>query len=124
LLATAGARLSLAAVEDASVARPLREDALHAMQAAKSGRGDPRLLALQVEALLALERNADAQPLVRQLWRSGYRDAALLQTLQREQIAYPVNAAFQQALLAASSDTASKQLPPPRAMVVDAARAR
>jgi tetratricopeptide (TPR) repeat protein len=102
LLATANARLSLAAVDDAPTARPRREDALRAMLAVKSGRGDPRLLALQVEALLTLGRATEAQPLVRQLWNSGYRDAALLQVLRRERIDYPVNAAFQQQLLATS----------------------
>ncbi|WP_426700063.1 TIR domain-containing protein [Rhodanobacter sp. Col0626] len=101
LLATAGARLSLAAVEDASAARPRREDALRAMEAAKSGRDDPRLLALQVETLLALGKTAEAQTMIRRLWNSGYRDAALLQILQRERIHYPVNTAFQRELLAA-----------------------
>lgn len=108
LLATAGARLSLAAVDDAPTARPLREDALHAMQTVKSGRGDPRLLALQVDALLALGRTAEAQPLIRQLWNSGYRDAALVQVLQREQIDYPVNEAFRQELLAAAGGNPRK----------------
>lgn len=108
LLATAGARLSLAAVDDAPAARPRREDALHAMQAVKSGRDDPRLLALQVETLLALDRTAEAQPVIRQLWNSGYRDAALLQILQRERIDYPVNATFQRELLAASGGNPGK----------------
>ncbi|MFC5437809.1 TIR domain-containing protein [Rhodanobacter umsongensis] len=102
LLATTSARLSLAAVEDAPAAKSRRENALRAMLTVKSGRGDPRLLALQVDALLALGRATEAQPLIRQLWSSGYRDAALLQLLQRERIDYPVNVAFQQELLAAS----------------------
>ncbi len=108
LLATTSARLSLAAVEDRQAARPRREEALHAMLAVKSGRGDPRLLALQIEALLALGRTAEAQPLIRQLWSSGYRDVALLQVLQRERIDYPVNATFQQELLAASGGNPRK----------------
>jgi tetratricopeptide (TPR) repeat protein len=109
LLATVGAKLALAAVtDDAGVARRLRDDAVSAMAAVKSGGGDPRLLALRVEALLALGRKAEAQPVIRQLWNSGYRDAALLEVLRRQQIAYPVNAAFQQELLAATSGSTTK----------------
>ncbi len=102
LLAAVGAKLSLAAVaDDPQAAQQLRNDALNATTMVKSGRGDPRLLALQVEALLALNRKTEAQPVIRQLWSSGYRDAALLGVLQQQRIAYPVNAAFQQQLLAA-----------------------
>lgn len=102
LLATMGARLLLAAVtSDAPAARHLREDALKTLQVQKNGRADPRLLALQVEALLALQRQAEAQPIIRQLWQGGYRDVALVDRLQRQRIAYPVNVAFQQKLLAA-----------------------
>lgn len=103
LLATVNARVALAAVtDDAQAARQLREDASNAMHGVKSGRTDPRLLALHVEALLTLGRTAEAEPLIRQLWNSGYRDAALLQVLQRERIDYPINAAFQEELLAVS----------------------
>lgn len=103
LLAAVGAKLLLAAVtEDGQGAQHLRNGAINAMQTVKSGGGDPRLLALQVEALLALGRKAEAQPAIRQLWNSGYRDAALVTLLQRERIDYPVNAAFQQKLLAAT----------------------
>ncbi|HJW05308.1 MAG TPA: TIR domain-containing protein [Rhodanobacter sp.] len=109
LLATVGAKLLLAAVtDDASAAQQLRDDALSAVKAVKSGGSDPRLLALQIEALLALGRKTEAQPVIRQLWSSGYRDAALLAVLRRERIDYPVNAAFQQKLLAAT-DTSARQ---------------
>ncbi|MCK9366283.1 MAG: toll/interleukin-1 receptor domain-containing protein [Metallibacterium scheffleri] len=102
LLATVGARLLLAAVTiDAPAARHLRADALKALQAQKNGRDDPRLQSLQVEALLALGRQAEAQPIIRQLWQGGYRDAALVDLLQRQRIAYPVNVAFRQQLQAA-----------------------
>jgi tetratricopeptide (TPR) repeat protein len=124
LLATAAARLSLGAVEDLAIARPLQENALHAMQTVKSGDGDPRLLALQVEALLALDRSAEAQPLIRQLWRGGYRDAALVQTLQRERIDYPVNAAFPHQLPATSASQAAKQQLSRRAAYAEAASVR
>lgn len=103
LLAAVGAKLLLASLtEDVQAMQQLRNDAMHAMQAVKSGGGDPRLLALQVEALLALGKKAEAPPAIRQLWNSGYRDAALVALLQRERIDYPVNAAFQQKLLAAT----------------------
>ena len=104
LLGTLGARLLLAAVTpDAPVARHLREGALKTLQTQKNGREDPRLLALQVEALLALRRQAEARPIIRRLWQGGYRDAALVDVLQRQRIAYPVNASFQQKLQAAAS---------------------
>jgi len=103
LLATVRAKLLLAAVSDgAPTAQQLRNDALTAMLVVKSGGGDPRLLALRVEALLALGRKTEAQAVIRQLWDSGYRDAALLAILRREHIDYPVNTAFQQKLLAAT----------------------
>jgi len=110
LLATASAKLLLAAVaEEAQVAQQLRSDALNAMQAVKSGGDDPRLLALRVEALLALGRKTEAQPLIQQLWNSGYRDIALMNVLRREHIDYPANKAFQQKLLTAIDTNARPQ---------------
>lgn len=102
LLATMTAQLLLAKVStDASAAAQLRNTVLAAAQAQPSGQRDPRLLALQVEAMLALGNKTDAQALIRQLWDGGYRDAALLAALRNERIAYPVNEAFQKQLLAA-----------------------
>jgi len=102
LLATVGAKLLLAAVtDDPQSAQQLREEALAATQGAKSRSGDPRLLALRVEALLELGRKAEAQPALDQLWNNGYRDLALLALLRRENIDYPANAAFAQRLQAA-----------------------
>ncbi len=104
LLATAQAKLVLAAASgNAQTALPLRSDALDAIHAVKDGADDPRLRALQVEALLALGRKAEARAALQPLWGSGYRDAALLNLLQRERIDYPVNAAFRQKLLAATA---------------------
>jgi eukaryotic-like serine/threonine-protein kinase len=90
LLATARAKLQLAAANPGvdSVQR-LRADALEETGSVRSGRADPRLLALQAEALLGLGRAADAQPVLGQLRESGYRDPALLEILQREHIEYP-----------------------------------
>ncbi|MBV8342569.1 MAG: toll/interleukin-1 receptor domain-containing protein [Gammaproteobacteria bacterium] len=90
LLATTRARLQLAAVSaDAGAARQLRTEALAAIDSVKSGRADPRLLALRSEALLGLGRAADAQPALVQLAQSGYRDRGLLSLLQRAHIDYP-----------------------------------
>lgn len=99
LLATTATRLLLADMvqsHDAPAAQRLRGRALKSLQAPDSG--DPRVLALQVEALLALGRDDDARPLIDRLWKSGYRDPALLAVLQRARINYPVNAAFRQRL--------------------------
>jgi eukaryotic-like serine/threonine-protein kinase len=103
LLAGAAAKLLLADVTEnaPSAQQSLREDALRAIRSAKSGRGDPRLLALEVEALLALGRSAQIGPPVRQLWTSGYRDAALVYVLTRAGIEYPVNREFNEKLHAA-----------------------
>ncbi len=104
LLSMTGAKLLLASVmEDAQTAQQLREEALKMTKGVESGSGDPRLLALQVEALLALGRKTDAQPITQQLWNSGYRDLALVALLQSEHIDYPANAAFQLRLQAATS---------------------
>ncbi|MGH8126338.1 MAG: TIR domain-containing protein, partial [Rhodanobacteraceae bacterium] len=76
---------------DPHTAYSLREAALKTLEAQSVGKDDPRLLALQVGALLSLGRKAQAQPLIKQLWNGGYRDAALVQVLQRAQINYPPN---------------------------------
>lgn len=105
VLAAVGAKLLLATVTaDTQVAQQLRDDALQVMQTVKTGGGDPRLLALQVEARLALGRKADAQPIIQQLWNSGYRDLALLEVLRRGGIDYPINTKFQSQLQAATDN--------------------
>jgi len=99
LLATASARLALAGMTlDAATAEQLRQSVLSGIANVKSGAGDPRMLGLQVAALLGLDRKGEAQKVIQKLWESGYRDPALLALLQREQIDYPVNASFQQRL--------------------------
>jgi tetratricopeptide (TPR) repeat protein len=103
LLAIVASRLSLAAVAaDPVAAGTLRNDALASLHSTRSGHGDPRLLALQAIALLSLQRKAEAMPVVKALWASGYRDPALLQALRREQIDYPQNTAFRRDLLVAT----------------------
>jgi tetratricopeptide (TPR) repeat protein len=104
VLAAVSAKLLLADLTvDSAAAQRLRDEALKAAQAPKSGSGDPRLLALQVQALLALEKKAEAQPIIQILWNGGYGDLALIALLQREHIDYPANAAFQQRLQVATS---------------------
>ena len=104
VLAVVGAKLLLATVTaDTQAAQQLHDDALQAMQNVKTGRSDPRLLALQVEALTGRGRKAEAQPIIQQLWNSGYRDLALLEVLRREGIDYPVNTKFQSQLQAATN---------------------
>ncbi|MGN6790727.1 MAG: TIR domain-containing protein [Rhodanobacteraceae bacterium] len=97
LLLTMTAKLLLASmVSDTLSAQTLRDAALRTMQEVKADRGDPRLLALEVEALLGLNRNAGAQPLIKQLWNEGFRDPEFVALMQREHIAYPVNETFMQ----------------------------
>ncbi|MHA6205282.1 TIR domain-containing protein [Dyella soli] len=99
LLDTANARLLLAnTTADARLAEQWRTAVLKDITSVTSGGGDPRLLALRVEALLGLDRQADAEPLIRQLWASGYRDLHLVAALAHDGIAYPANLAFQQHL--------------------------
>ncbi|MBS0430782.1 MAG: hypothetical protein JSS21_00025 [Proteobacteria bacterium] len=76
------------------------------MQAVKIGRDDPRLLALQVEAMLALDRRDEANPLIKRLWTEGYRDPEFATVLEREHIDYPSNPAFAAQLLAATRQVA------------------
>lgn len=101
LLADLSARLTLAATvqgTDEARAHYMAVDA--AVRAQHSGQRDPRLRALQIEALLQLARKAEAQASIHQLWESGFRDPALLETLAHNQINYPVNTAFRRHLLA------------------------
>jgi tetratricopeptide (TPR) repeat protein len=103
LLATLSAHLAAADVSpDPAKARALREGALHDAATPTHGQTDPRLVAFQVEAMLALGRHAEAEPLIRTLWNAGYRDPALVQQLRRAHIDYPVNQAFQRELVAAT----------------------
>lgn len=115
LLSTLAAKLLLADVAtDPTTAQTLREQAMQVLHAQETGTGDPRLLALQVSALLALGRPADAQAAIKTLWNSGYRDVELLDTLQRAGIDYPPNPGFQARLLAASARSPETEVAPPR----------
>ena len=101
VLSKAAAQLLLANItSDPPAVRALRESVLTTLKAEQGGRKDPRLLALQVEALLSMESTSEARPLIGQLWHTGYRDAQLLATLQHRHIPYPVNPKFQKTLTA------------------------
>ncbi|MFC4525555.1 TIR domain-containing protein [Dyella halodurans] len=104
LLAVVTAKLQVAGVvAEPDGAQRLRNEALMEAQSARSGQRDPRLLALQVDAMLGLGKKAETQPLIKVLWECGYRDRALLALLQREHIDFPPNPAFQQRLQASLS---------------------
>jgi eukaryotic-like serine/threonine-protein kinase len=105
LLDELAANLLLAdASSDAPATQRLRDEAWKATRSVKSGKQDPRLIALQVETLLGLGKKAEASPLIQRLWTAGYRDPALLAILRRAQIDYPVNQAFQIKLQASIAD--------------------
>jgi len=106
LLATVNARLLLAALSaDDETAGQLRGEALKAIGSVKSGGGDPRLLALKIEALLSLGSKDEAEGVVRDLWKTGFRDPGLMVTLRREQIDYPTNPTFEERLKAATRES-------------------
>ncbi|MGH8157909.1 MAG: TIR domain-containing protein [Rhodanobacter sp.] len=95
LLVTTNAKLLLAdVIGNAPSAQRLRKEALIMAQAPRGSPGDPRLLALQVKALLALGKTTEATTVIRNLWKAGYRDPALLSVLHRADVDYPVNALF------------------------------
>ena len=54
----------------------------------QSGNQDPRLVALEVEALLNLGRKSESRKLIRQLQQGRYRDRAFVDKLSRYQIEY------------------------------------
>jgi len=112
VLAGLGARSVLAALPgDAAAAHRLRLDALSIAEAAKDGKGDPRLLLFQVDTLLALGRKADAQPVIHRLWEGGCRDPALLDLLKREGLEYPSNTVFDARLHEAMRNAGDATMP-------------
>ena len=111
LLATVNARVLLATASGETDAKPLRESSVQAIGAVKSGAGDPRLLALQVSALISLGRKDEAQPLIDRLRSSGYRDPALVDELRLAQIEYPPDAQFQQRLRSVALEDGKRGAP-------------
>ena len=101
VLAMVAARLLLAeATVDPRISASLLGETLKTIQAQRNGRADPGLAALQTETLLAMNREADAKSLLKDLWKGGYRDPALLVLLQRKHVEYPTNSAFSRRLAA------------------------
>ena len=93
LISTMAARLLLADLQaDPASARQLRESALQLARGADVG--DPRVLALQVDALLKTGQKAIAEPIIVRLAASGYADIAFTSLLLQRNIPYrPVTAA-------------------------------
>ncbi|MEP7043475.1 MAG: TIR domain-containing protein [Dokdonella sp.] len=89
VLATLAAQLLLADVTDADTALRLRNQAVQTAQAQSSARHDPRLLALQIEALLALGRKPDAQSVLSTLWDTGLRDPRFIALMRQERMPIP-----------------------------------
>jgi len=100
LLATVNAKLKLADTSTADAAKSLRSEALSAINQVTSGRDDPRLRALEVEAMLGLGQREQVKPLIAQLRQAGYRDKGLLILLQHEDADEPPDTAIQKHLQA------------------------
>ncbi len=71
---------------DADRARGLRERALKTLESQTTGTQDPRLLALHIEALLALGHREHALTLLPAIWKTGYRDPVFVALLTRENV--------------------------------------
>jgi tetratricopeptide (TPR) repeat protein len=90
LLLTIHAGLLLArASDDPAIAARRRAEALRLIQAVAAGRGDPRLLALQAEALLDLGELEQARALLPTLWSTGFRDPRFMALLRGLQLPQP-----------------------------------
>lgn len=87
VLASVAALLLAASLDDDHPrAQKLREQALRTISAQVTGQSDPRLLALHIEALLALGQRQKARALLAAIWKTGYRDPAFIALLTRENI--------------------------------------
>jgi tetratricopeptide (TPR) repeat protein len=82
VLATTNARLRLASRLPPAERSALAAKALATIDAQSSARDDPRLQALRVDALLSLQRRADARPLAAALTARGYREPEFEQRLR------------------------------------------
>jgi hypothetical protein len=90
LLLTVRAGLLLARTsDDQAIAQTLRQDALRLTVSTAAGRGDPRLLALQTEALLDLGQLEQARALLPALWSTGFRDPRFMALLRGQRLPEP-----------------------------------
>ena len=87
VLATVDARLRMATLVPPAERDNLARSALVTIEAQTSGHADPRLQALRIESLLLLDRETEARTLAETLLASGYRDAAFMSILRRNDIA-------------------------------------
>lgn len=109
LLATINAEVGFANLQPVPAeARAGWQKAVSLARGSASARKDPRLLALEVEALLALGRSAEAAPLIEGLRVSGYRDGALLAVLARAGMPYAEHEPVQRRLAVAARATAPR----------------
>ena len=103
LLATMNARLLLATVADEPEQGPLREGVLQAVNSVEYGAADPRVVAVNVAALLALGRKGQAEDAIRMLRVAGYRDPGFVAAMRQENIDYPIDAGAEERIRAAVS---------------------
>ncbi|MEP6632891.1 MAG: TIR domain-containing protein [Luteimonas sp.] len=94
VLAALRSRLLMAAVTaDAATATELRKKTLRTARTQISGHQDPRLLALQIESLLAMGQTTEARSVLPALWATGFRDPYLIALLHRQRIQTPTTIA-------------------------------
>jgi len=90
VLATLGARRMLARLAgDADTAARLYRQILQTADAQSSGRHDPRLLAFEVAAFLAIGRKPEAEAMLPALWETGFRERRFIAELTPHQIPTP-----------------------------------
>ena len=68
---------------NARLAQQLREAALALVVSGQETNPEKRLLAVQARALLALNRTAEARPIVERLTSLGYRHPTLMRVVRR-----------------------------------------
>ena len=83
LLATVNARLRLASLSQPPDRHVLARQALASIEQQPSGRRDPRLMALEADALMQLGRRVEAARTAKSLASAGYRDPVLAVSLAR-----------------------------------------
>lgn len=94
VLATLGARVLLAHETGAGKnAAALLAQVLETAAAQTSGRSDPRLMALQIDALLALGRVDEAKAMLPAVWTSGFREPTFVARIGARGLGAPATVA-------------------------------